>query len=77
MNSCRELFKTTEILPLCSQYMFSFSMYVVNNKHLFTKNSEVCNYDTRSANNFHLSTTSLTRYQKELIVQELKFLKRP
>jgi len=53
-----------EILPLCSQYMFSRLMYVVNNKHLFTKNLEVHNHDTRTANNFHLPTTNLTKYQK-------------
>jgi len=29
-------------------------MNVVNNKHLFTKNLEVHNHDTRSDNNFHL-----------------------
>jgi len=63
MDSCRELFKTMEILPLYSQYMFSLLMYVVNNKHLFTKNLEVHNHDTRSANNFHLPTTNLTKYQ--------------
>jgi len=34
----------------------------VNNKHLFTKNLEVHNDDTRSANNFHLSITNLTKY---------------
>ena len=64
MVSCRELFKTTEILLLYSQYIFSLLMYVVNNKHLFTKNLEVRNHDTRSANNFHLSITNLTKYQK-------------
>jgi len=37
MDSCRELFKTMEILPLYSQHIFSLLMYVVNNKHLFTK----------------------------------------
>ena len=30
MDSCSELFKTMEILPLYSQYMFSLLMYVVN-----------------------------------------------
>jgi len=30
-----------EILPLYSQHIFSLLMYVVNNKHLFTKNLEV------------------------------------
>jgi hypothetical protein len=37
MGSCRELFTTMEILPLYSQYIFSLLMYMVNNKHLFTK----------------------------------------
>ena len=37
MDSFRELFKTMDILPLYSQYLFSLLMYVVNNKHSFTK----------------------------------------
>jgi len=37
MDSCRELFKTMEILPFFSQYIFSLLLYVVNHKHLFTK----------------------------------------
>jgi len=64
MKSCRELFKAMENLPLYSQYTFSLLVYAVNNKHLFTKNSEVHNHDTRSANNFYLPTTILTKYQK-------------
>jgi len=39
-------------------------MYVVNNKHLFTRNLEVHNHNTRSAKNFHLPITNLTIYQK-------------
>ena len=35
-------------------------MFVMNDKYLFTKNVEVHNHNTRSANNFHLPTTSLT-----------------
>jgi len=46
MDSCRELFKTMEILPFYSQYTISRLLYVVNNKHLFTKNLEVHNHDT-------------------------------
>ena len=64
MDSCRELFKTMEILPLYSQCMFSRLTYVVNSKHLFTKNLEVHNHNTRTANNFHLPTANLTKYQK-------------
>jgi len=36
----------------------------VNNKHLCTKNLEVHNHDTRSATNFHLPITNLTKYKK-------------
>jgi hypothetical protein len=74
MDSCRELFKTMEILLLCSQYILSLLMSVVNNKHLFTKNLAVYNHNTRSVNNFHLPITNLNKYQKELIIQELKSL---
>jgi len=63
MYSCRELFKTMEILPFYSQYTFSLLLYVVNNRCLLTNNLEV-HHDTRSANNFHLPITNLTKYQK-------------
>jgi len=74
MDSCRELLKTMEILLLYSQYLFSLSMYVVNNKHSFTKSLEVHNHDTRHANNFHLPTTNLTKYQKGAYYTGIKFL---
>jgi len=44
MDSCRELFKAMEILTFYSQYIFSLLLYVVNNKHLFTKNWQVYNH---------------------------------
>jgi len=40
MDSCRELLKTMEILPLYSQYIFSLSMYVVKNKTFIYKKLE-------------------------------------
>jgi hypothetical protein len=61
---CRDLFKTMKMLPFYSQYIFSLLLYMVNNKHLFTKNVEVHNHDTRSANNFHIPITNLPKYQK-------------
>ena len=48
MDSCRELFKTMEILPIYDQYIFSLLLY---------------NHDIRSANNFHLPIANLTKYQ--------------
>jgi hypothetical protein len=46
-DSRRESFQEMKILPLCSQYIFSLMLYVVNNRHLFTKNSEIHNIDTK------------------------------
>jgi len=53
-----------KILPLYNQYIFSLLIYVVKNKHLFTRNLSVHNHNTRSAKNFHLPITNLTMYQK-------------
>jgi len=33
-DSCRELLKKLEILPLYSQYIFSISVFVIKNEHL-------------------------------------------
>jgi len=63
-SSCTEPFKTMEVLPFYSQHMFSLLLYVVNNYHLFTTNLEVHNHNIRTANNFHLPITILTKYQK-------------
>jgi len=53
-----------EILPFYSHNILSLLFYMIKNKHLFTKNLEVHNHDTRSANNFHLPISNLTKYQK-------------
>jgi hypothetical protein len=63
-KSCKTLFKEREILPFYCQYIFSLVMYMVNNKHLFTKNLEIHSHDTRKANNFQLPTAKFTKYQK-------------
>jgi hypothetical protein len=63
-DSCRESFREMKILPLCSQYIFSLMLCVVNNRHVFTKNSEIHDIDTRKNNNLYLPVTSLTKVQK-------------
>jgi hypothetical protein len=47
-------------------------MYVVNSKHLFTRNLAHHNHNTRSAKNFHLPITNLTIYQKGAYYMEVK-----
>ena len=39
-------------------------MYVVNIKHLFTKNLEIHSHNTRSASNLHVPAATLTKYKK-------------
>jgi hypothetical protein len=46
-DSCRDSFKEMKILPLCSQYIYSLMQYIINNIHLFTRNTEVHKIDTR------------------------------
>jgi len=60
MDSCRELFKTMEILPFYSQQTFSLLWYVVINKHLFTKSITM----TLDPLIIYLPITNLTKYQK-------------
>jgi hypothetical protein len=63
-DSCRDSFKEMKILPLCSQYIYSLMLYVVNNRHLFTRNSEIHDIGTRQNINLFPPSTSLTRVQK-------------
>ena len=63
-DSCRQLFKWLEILPLQSQYIFSVLLFVVKNKDLYTINQEIHNINTRSNINLHLPVCNLTIFQK-------------
>jgi hypothetical protein len=63
-DSCRDSFKEMKILPLCSQYIYSLMQYIVNNIHLFTRNTEVHNIDTRQNINLFPLSTSFTKVQK-------------
>jgi hypothetical protein len=62
--SCRSLFKKWEILPFESFYILSLMLFVVNNKNLFTLNSDKCNISTRHINNFYQPASNYTVYQK-------------
>jgi hypothetical protein len=42
----REYFRDLKILPLQSQYIYSLSLFVINNKHHFKVNSEIHNINT-------------------------------
>jgi hypothetical protein len=63
-DSCRQLFKRLEILPLQSQYIFSVLLFVVKYKNLYTTNQEIHNINTRSNINLHPPVCNLTVFHK-------------
>jgi len=63
-DSCRELFKKLEILPLYSQYIFSLSIFVIKNKHLFYTNNQIHSIHTRCKTNLHPPIANLTKFRK-------------
>jgi hypothetical protein len=71
-DSCRDLFKKLEILPLYSQYIFSLLIFVIKNKHLFSTNYDIHNVRTRFKTNLHPAIANLTKFQKGVYYSEIK-----
>jgi hypothetical protein len=71
-ESCRELFKKLDILPLYSQYILSISMFVTKNKHLFQTNDQIHRVHTRSKTKLHLPSAHLTQFQKGVYYSAIK-----
>jgi hypothetical protein len=63
-DSCRDSFKKMKILPLCSQWTYSLMLHTVNNIHLFTRNTEVHNTDTRQNISLFFPSIPFTKVQK-------------
>ena len=63
-DSCRQPFKTLQILTVPSQYIYSLLVFLIKNRGLFLSNSEIHNINSRYNHNFHLISTNLTIVQK-------------
>ena len=63
-GSCKKAFKNLEIMTLHSQYIYSLILFTIDNKHLFTSNSEIHNYSTRNNANLHMPTVNLSKFHK-------------
>jgi hypothetical protein len=63
-DSCRDSFREMKILPLCSQYIYPMVLYIVNNIHLFIRNTEAHDISTRQNVNLFLPNTSFAKVQK-------------
>jgi len=66
-DSCRQLHKQLQILPLQSQYIFSLLVFVNKNRGLFLSNSEIHNINTHYKCNLRLTSTNLTLVQKGVL----------
>jgi len=71
-DSCRELFKKLEILPLYSQYIFSLSIFVIKNKLFFFTNCQIHSVRTRFKTNLHPPIANLTKFQKGVYYSGIK-----
>jgi hypothetical protein len=71
-DSCRMLFKKLDILPFYAQYIFSLSVFVIDNISLFKINSDLYNINTRAKNNFHLSQSRLSIYMNDVYYMGIK-----
>jgi hypothetical protein len=66
-DSCRQLRKQLQILPLPSQYFFSMLVFVNKNRGPFLSNSEIHDINTRYNYNLHLPSTNFTLVQKGVL----------
>jgi hypothetical protein len=63
MDSLREM----KMLPLYSQCLYSLMQYVVNNRYLFTRNSEVHNKGSRQILTYSPQVSLLLNFKRELL----------
>ena len=71
-DSCRQLFKTLQILTVPSQYIFSLLVFVTKNRGQFVSNSDIHDINTRYNFSLHLPSTDLTLVQKGVHYSESK-----
>jgi hypothetical protein len=63
-ESCRKYFRVLSILTLKSQYIFSLSLFVINNRHHSEANLEIHNLNTRTKHDLHHPLSQLSVFQK-------------
>jgi hypothetical protein len=66
-ETCRDLYKKLQILPLPSQYIFSLLFFINKNISCFITNSEIHYINTRHNHNLHFPFTNLTLVQKGVL----------
>jgi len=60
------------MLPLCSQFMYTLSLHIVNNKHLCETDIEIHDFNARHSTNLHPPISNLTKFQNVTIYCGIK-----
>ena len=71
-ESCQELLKQLNILPLHSQYILSLLLFVVKNINMLQRNSMFHSINTRHCSDLHLPSVDLTEVQKAVYHSGIK-----
>jgi hypothetical protein len=71
-ESCRKHFKELNILTLNLQYIFSLSLFVINNRLRLEVNSEMHNVNTRTRHDLHYPRSQLSVFQKGVYYTGIK-----
>jgi hypothetical protein len=66
-DSCRDLYKKLQILPLPSQYIFSLVVFVNKNRSCFISNCEIHDINKHHNHNLHSPSTNLSLVQKGVL----------
>jgi hypothetical protein len=66
-DSCRDLFKKLQILPLQYQYIFSLLLFNVKKKNYFTSNMTIHDINTCNNYNLNLPSTKISVVQKGVL----------
>jgi hypothetical protein len=71
-DSCREFFKILGILLLMAQYIYSITMFVVNNRDYFKENSNLHDIKTRNNKNLFQPPSNSSIYQRSPLYAGIK-----
>ena len=63
-DSCREFLKIFSILLLTPQYIYSITVFVVNNRQYFMENSKLYDIEIRKNKNLFQPQSNLSVYQR-------------
>jgi hypothetical protein len=57
---------------MCSIYIYTLLLFIINNKNIFVTNNKVHEHKTRFNNNLHLPAVNLTKYEKGANIAGIK-----